>query len=351
MLKSKVITRGFAVFVFAFACLGLASANGGTANDHGNEAHNGKQGEGKGHRAPHIKRVEVDLDNGQLFIHGRNFRPRRLLVKLAGEELAIDGASHELIVAWLPPAIMSGDYRLVVATGRHGNRKKSSFDLTVSAAGAQGEPGPEGPPGPQGFQGPQGELGLQGSRGPMGFPGSRGEQGEQGVQGEVGSPGPQGVQGEVGPQGLQGPQGPAGTSFPASVVAEFAQSASATVTNLGFAGGRTVTGTCAPGGTLQLDFNWNFVQVATNIQQINVGFVGGDTRCVASGVGAQAGSSSLSLACPATPGSYQLGVSRTFCFGCPPSCNPGPHNSPGDNTPGYGVGAGGLSFIGAVTVR
>jgi len=221
--------------------------------------------------------------------------------------------------------------------------------------GPAGPPGSAGPPGPEGPPGSQGPAGPSGPQGPAGLPGPEGSQGPvgpEGPQGPAGSAGPQGPAGPEGPEGPTGPQGSAAPSFPASVVTEFAQSAEATVNNISFAGGRTVTGTCAPNGTLQLDFNWNLVPHFTNIQQVNVGFVGGDTRCVASGVGTLAGSSSLSLTCPATPGSYQLGVSRTWCYGCPPGCGQfDPHDPPGNNTPGYGVGADGLSFIGAVTVK
>ena len=220
MLRAKVSTRGYAVFVLMFACFGLANAHDDTTDHRDDTAHHDNGEYRQEHRAPRVKRVDVDLINRQLFIHGRNFRPRRLQVKLAGEELAIETASHELIVAWLPMGVVSGDHRLVVATGRHDHRKKSTFDLTVSAAGAQGEPGPEGPPGPPGPQGEQGEPGPVGPKGPQGDVGPPGPQGDvglpgpQGVQGDIGPQGPQGVQGDTGPQGPQGEQGDIGPPGP-----------------------------------------------------------------------------------------------------------------------------------------
>lgn len=141
--------------------------------------------------------------------------------------------------------------------------------------------------------------------------------------------------------------------FPASIVSESAQSATVSITNVTFGDGRTVIGTCSPGGTVDLEFDWSWTPSGTNLQQVNVGFVGGDTRCVASGFsGGDTGFSSLNLTCPAEPGFHQLGVRRTFCFGCPPACGAGgPHDLPSDITPGYGVTAGGAAFVGVVTVK
>ena len=90
--------------------------------------------------------------------------------------------------------------------------------------------------------------------------------------------------------------------YSASIVTESADSSTAHITGVIFGDGRNVNGTCSPGGTLKLNFEWSFTQSATNIQQINVGFVGGDTRCVASGVLGQSGSSALDLVCPAVAG-------------------------------------------------
>jgi hypothetical protein len=165
--------------------------------------------------------------------------------------------------------------------------------------------------------------------------------------------------GAVGPAGPEGPAGPAGASYPASVVTgeatdppgAFPPNSRATIRNITL-NDETITGTCTPGGKVTLNFDWSFVQLGSAIQQVNVGFAGGDTRCIASGVAGQSGSSSLELTCPSTPGPHALGVRDTLCFGCPPSCNfGGPHNPPGDTTPGYSVSADGDSFVGVVTVK
>lgn len=243
-------------------------------------------------------------------------------------------------------------------------------------AGPQGAVGPTGPQGPVGATGPQGPVGPVGPQGPVGATGAKGDigpMGPQGPQGPVGATGPQGVAGPAGadgvsitgpagpqgpvgatgPQGPIGPQGPAGPAapgYPASILAGYASSATVNLTNLKFGDGRTVNGTCAPGGTLTIDFDWTQASAGTLIQQANVGFAGGDTRCLSSGFSAS-GHATLNLTCPTTPGSYQLGVNRTLCYGCG-GCNASdPHTTPGVTTPGYGVGANGSAFVGAVTVK
>ena len=139
--------------------------------------------------------------------------------------------------------------------------------------------------------------------------------------------------------------------YPASIVTERAKSGSADITGVIFGDGRNVNGTCSPGGTLNLNFEWRYAQVKSYLQQISVGFVGGDTRCVASGVTGGSGSSALALTCPKAQGYYQLGMLRTECYGCPPDCGQGgSHRPPGNDTPGYGVSASGASFVGAVRV-
>ncbi len=216
MLIRKSMTKSLCILALSFACFGLAKANWEADSNVGEQSHQGKKSSydnHDNHRKSRIQWVEVDLENGQLFIHGRNFRSHRTQVKLAGEELMVDSISRQLIVAWLPPGIISGDYRLVVASGRHGQKKKSSFDLTVGATGAQGEPGPAGP---AGSAGPQGPIGMDGPQGPAGVQGDTGEPGPvgitgpQGPQGLTGPQGTQGLPGQPGAQGLRGPTGPAG---------------------------------------------------------------------------------------------------------------------------------------------
>jgi hypothetical protein len=263
-----------------------------------------------------INEVSIDYGDSSMLINGidLDFGPQPLKVTLGDIDISANCTLDD------PQTISCDDLDLPVAadllllvSNGNGAPHNDEYDLTFGAVGPQG---------------------VQGKIGP---------------QGEQGKLGDQGVQGKIGPQGDPGDPAP---GYPASIVTEYAQSASVDVTNIEFGDGRTVIGTCAPGGKLELDFDWSFTQVDTNIQQINVGFVGGDTRCVASGVAAQSGSSFLDLTCPAVPGSYQLGVRRTFCFGCPPGCNFGdPHDPPGDTTTGYGVNANGLGFVGAVTVK
>ncbi len=213
MLRSRIVTQCLSVFALTFVCLAPVNA-GGNDNDKGRHEEHERNDEGA--RAPHIKHVEVDFENNQLFIHGRRFKPGRVRVKLAGDELAIESASRSLIVAWLPPATAPGDYRLVVISGHRGERERSTFDLTVGGVGEQGEPGPPGPPGPEGpigTTGPQGPDGAPGPQGPIGMtgpPGPRGATGPEGPSGPQGAQGPPGPAGPTGAQGPQGPQGPAG---------------------------------------------------------------------------------------------------------------------------------------------
>jgi len=223
----------------------------------------------------------------------------------------------------------------------------------TGAAGPQGAIGPVGPQGPVGATGADGAIGPIGPQGPVGATGPQGAQGPQGIpgpQGATGAPGLNGIDGATGPQGPAGPAGANAPGYPASIVAGSASSATVSLSNVTFGDGRTVNGTCAPGGTVTVNFNWTQASAGSLIQQANVGFVGGDTRCLSSGFAAS-GSSSLALTCPTTPGSYQLGVNRTLCYGCG-GCNAAdPHTVPGDGTAGYGVGASGSAFVGAVTVQ
>lgn len=209
MLSRTLSRYGLAALIVA-ALSPAATPAGDDRSDGHEHAHHAQDHDhdnnGNGVRDPRIDRVDVDLDGGQISIHGRHFRPGRLTVKLAGEELVVDSATRKLIVAWLPPGMTPGDYRLLVATGRHDARRKVFFDVTAGAAGTQGEPGPAGPPGPVGMTGPAGPAGAAGPAGPPGPPGPQGAQGATGMTGPAGTPGQTGPQGPAGPPGTTPPQ-------------------------------------------------------------------------------------------------------------------------------------------------
>jgi len=311
-------------------------------------------------------------------------------------ELIVNEITNDGIVAAIPVEydLVAGDFMLTVAErknkkddDKHKKSEKSTstilaqYNLTIGAVGPQGDKGDQGIQGIQGIQGEKGDKGDQGIQGIQGVKGDKGDQGIQGVQGVKGDKGDQGIQGVQGvkgdkgdqgiqgiqgvkgdkgdqgiqgvqgTQGLQGPQGDQAMSFPASLVTDRAQGGSNSISNISL-NGHTITGTCTPGGNVTLNFNWNHTQGANSwIHQVNVGFVGGDTRCLASTSSSQSGSASLTLTCPTTPGPHQLGVSDSLCYGCT-NCNSGEyHAPPGASTPGYGVSAAGDAFIGVVTVK
>ena len=289
----------------------------------------GNGGVGPG-RHLRINEVVVDFDNETFTVTGEDFDFGDPLQITLGDPGNIGDITPFCVPDFLadpqtitcdlsaPPGLpTAGDYLLIVSTGE-GQSQSDEYDLTIGAVGPVG---------------PQGERGPQGLRGPEGPSGAQGEQGQQGQQGEQGLPGP---------------------FYPASVVTDSVTSATASLSNINL-NGHAIIGTCTPDGTVQLNFNWSYTQSATNIQQISVGFLGGDTRCVTSGVSPQSGSSSLNLTCPSTPGVYPLGIRSTLCYGCPPSCNAGePHDSPGDTTPGYNIsapGTWGSQFVGVVAVK
>ena len=91
------------------------------------------------------------------------------------------------------------------ATGAQGETGPAG---AVGATGAQGAIGPAGPTGPQGEAGPQGATGAQGAAGPQGDPGAAGATGAAGPAGPAGATGPQGPQGPAGEGGV-----PAGYSI------------------------------------------------------------------------------------------------------------------------------------------
>jgi microcystin-dependent protein len=231
----KIITS----LKFFFICFSiLFTVNSWASNSNSHEDHE-----------PTITQVFTDNSTTEIYIHGFNFinqdrhqgysshASQRLRVTLAGEELELISVEDDLIKAWLPPAILSGDYLLEVIFGhkkKYDNddkdRKKhkkhkyediviAQYDLTIGGAGPQGPKGDEGDPGvpgipgdigPIGATGPQGPAGPVGPKGDKGDPGTPGEQGLRGLTGATGLRGPQGLKGDKGDLGPIGPEGPQG---------------------------------------------------------------------------------------------------------------------------------------------
>lgn len=153
-----------------------------------------------------ITQVTVDLSNNEIYIYGNNLEGNYSdpIVALSGADLVVSSASDSMIVAYLNPGTLDGDYLLTVITGM-GETKRGSYDLTIGAVGPQGpqgDVGPQGPKGDTGAQGPKGDKGDTGAQGPRGFTGARGPKGDKG---DTGARGPKGDKGDT------GAQGPAGT--------------------------------------------------------------------------------------------------------------------------------------------
>ena len=106
--------------------------------------------------APPIAPLVVNnasADSGVLTIQGGNFGDVPPYVTLAGLPLVVLSSNHTEIRALLPDPTPPGSYLLVVA--RNPLRIPFYlFDMTIGAAGPQGDPGPQGEPGPPGPPGP-----------------------------------------------------------------------------------------------------------------------------------------------------------------------------------------------------
>jgi hypothetical protein len=97
----------------------------------------------------------ASADSGVLVIRGANFGNITPYVTLAGVPLVVLSSTQDEIQALLPDPTPPGSYLLFVA--RNPLRIPFYlFDVTLGAAGPQGEQGPQGEPGPQGEQGPPG---------------------------------------------------------------------------------------------------------------------------------------------------------------------------------------------------
>jgi hypothetical protein len=129
-----------------------------------------------------ITEATVDLDRSHLVIRGDNFvrRPdQQVVVKLAGQLLAVVSQGEAEIVATLPAGLAAGTYRLTVV--RAGLIPLADeIDVTIGTAGPRGL---EGPPGPPGAAGAAGEQGIPGERGEPGPKGDKGDPGDLSVRG------------------------------------------------------------------------------------------------------------------------------------------------------------------------
>ncbi len=165
-----------------------------------------------------IDHASVDLDVGQLSLKGTfaGHDPHGLSVTMGRHPLEVAGVYEDEVVAYLPPTLLPGTYRVTMSAMGHTSDRRQGMNVVDVAIGPQGLRGEPGSPGPRGAPGPQGKAGLQGPRGApgpqgkAGLQGPRGEPGPTGAKGAAGPRGPQGLRGEKGPRGEPGPQGPKG---------------------------------------------------------------------------------------------------------------------------------------------
>ena len=100
-------------------------------------------------------------EDGVLFIQGGHFGDVPPYVTLAGVPLVVLSSSRTEIQAQLPDPTPPGSYLLMVA--RNPLRLPFYlFDVTIGAAGPEGDPGAQGERGPAGEQGPPGPPGPPG---------------------------------------------------------------------------------------------------------------------------------------------------------------------------------------------
>jgi hypothetical protein len=164
--------------------------------------------------------VENPQSPAKITIVGRNFlnrggQPTIRIGEYVDPLVIVGDVTDEEIEVLLPDNLAPGDYRLVVSSGRH-RGQSDDFDLTLGAAGGQGEPGPEGPRGEQGPMGEPGPAGTIGVPGPGGAQGPQGQKGDQGLPGQNGEPGPTGEPGNLALAGMMCPPGESLRGFDAS---------------------------------------------------------------------------------------------------------------------------------------
>jgi len=164
-----------------------------------------------------IVSVESNIETGSLVVKGLNLlykekddddddddkKEHHKKVTLGDYEIVVETWTNTMIVAYLPPGLIAGDYRLTVIT-KEGESHQDSYDLTVGAVGPKGDTGAQGPQGLMGMKGDKGDKGDTGAKGPQGLMGLKGNTGFQGPQGPMGIKGDKGMQGPRGPQGIPG---------------------------------------------------------------------------------------------------------------------------------------------------
>ncbi len=153
-----------------------------------------------------ISSVFVDFTSSEVIINGNNFvqvveeQELEPVVELANVGLVKDIYDNNQIVVQLPGDTEDGDYLLAVYNSKN---TYCLYDLTIGAAGPQGEQGEIGPKGDKpahnwsetkiSFENPDGSWGNQ-----VDLKGDKGDTGNPGVDGNDGAQGPQGY---TGPQG------------------------------------------------------------------------------------------------------------------------------------------------------
>jgi len=135
-----------------------------------------------------VSSAEATLQDGQpseLVIRGKYFGRRPHLVSFGKYgPLTVSTWSETQITAKLPADLKPGTYLLMVGrapfktkgprTDPRDSARVFSMDVTLGAAGPQGEPGAQGEPGPQGVRGADGAPGAEGPAGPTGPAGPAG---------------------------------------------------------------------------------------------------------------------------------------------------------------------------------
>lgn len=148
---------------------------------------------------PEIVKAEINTVAQTITTSGHGFGVATGQVGLVGSrgsvemDLAIASWTDRQVVAFLPPALAAGTYRLAVVTRGNGRNPGGSdiIDLTVAdTSGASAQAGPAGPAGPTGAAGPAGPAGAAGPTGATGPAGPAGPTGPTGAQGPVGATGP-----------------------------------------------------------------------------------------------------------------------------------------------------------------
>jgi len=268
----------------------------------------------------------------------------------------------DLMTATLTSGLDAGSYLLVIDASKKSkkSKKKSSksrnfssskideFEFTygvMGPQGIQGDTGLTGAAGPQGIQGAQGDQGLQGDQGVPGMSivGPTGLTGAAGAAGTAGAPGAPGSNGAPGAPGATGAMGPQGEPnyYPMTVAARNAQFASYTASGIEVNGG-FLTRDVDTGSSVAVKFDWNYNAAVSGcpgcIWQLYVGFEGQASTCIVNaGGGTQNGAFNGTLTAPATPGTYNIKIRRTWQFSC--------------NAPTMQTGGSDAATAGVVTVR